>query len=185
MRIKLSSRFVSDAVLSPDGRSAALLTLGLEGSAFTSRLEFYQLSRTEDEVEPDTICPLGNCVGLDLCWKNDGVWVLGDSSCALAKADGTLLGRYDYAGAISRAFLLGATATPFCFWANTGLEALPSWWWWMGPELRLPGSRSAIRSFLSPQQAGISLSSPPDGWTSTSPISPSTALWKPLRAPGE
>lgn len=107
MRIKLSSRFVSDAVLSPDGRSAALLTLGLEGSAFTSRLEFYQLSRTEDEVEPDTICPLGNCVGLDLCWKNDGVWVLGDSSCALAKADGTLLGRYDYAGRYLKGFSLG------------------------------------------------------------------------------
>ena len=75
MRIKLSSRFVSDAVLSPDGTAVALVTLGVEGSAFASTLELYQLSRSEEDISPDSTCSLGNDVPLDLTWKSDGIWV--------------------------------------------------------------------------------------------------------------
>ena len=38
-----------DAALSPDSKSLALLTLGLNDNAFESRVDFYQLNRTEEE----------------------------------------------------------------------------------------------------------------------------------------
>ena len=107
MRIKLSSRFVSDAVLSPDGKSVALLTLGLDGSTFSSRVELYRLSRTAEDVEPDRICVLGNSVSLDLRWDSDGIWVLGDAALFIVGTDGALKGTYDHAGRYLKGYSLG------------------------------------------------------------------------------
>ncbi|WP_195278269.1 DUF5711 family protein [Clostridium sp. J1101437_171009_A5] len=106
MRIKLSSRFVSDATLSPDGKSVALVTLGVNGSTFESTLELYQLSRTEEDVSPDYTCSLGNDVPLDLAWKSDGIWVLGQSSFTLVSPSGENKGSYDYSGQYLKGFSL-------------------------------------------------------------------------------
>lgn len=106
MRIKLSSRFVSDAVLSPDGTAVALVTLGVEGSAFASTLELYQLSRSEEDISPDSTCSLGNDVPLDLTWKSDGIWVLGQSSFTLVSPGGEKKGSYDYSGQYLKGFSL-------------------------------------------------------------------------------
>lgn len=106
MRIKLSSRFVSDAALSPDGKSVALVTLGVNGSTFESTLELYQLSRTEEDVSPDHTCSLGNDVPLDLAWKSDGIWVLGQSSFTLVSPSGENKGSYDYSGQYLKGFSL-------------------------------------------------------------------------------
>lgn len=106
MRIKLSSRFVSDAALSPDGKSVALVTLGVNGSTFESTLELYQLSRTEEDVSPDHTCSLGNDVPLDLAWKSDGIWVLGQSSFTLVSPNGENKGSYDYSGQYLKGFSL-------------------------------------------------------------------------------
>lgn len=106
LRIKLSSRFISDAVISPDCKTVALLTLGVDGNHFNSRVEFYRLSRTEEDVTPDTTVSLGNNVNLDLRWKSDGVWVLGENALSLVSVDGTISGTYDYTGRYLKGFSL-------------------------------------------------------------------------------
>ena len=107
LRIKLSSRFITDAVVSPDCKSVALLTVGAEGSQFESRLEFYRLSRSEEDVEPDVQTSLGNNVSLDLRWTADGVWVLGESAVSLVSPDGSVSGTYSYTGRYLKGFSLG------------------------------------------------------------------------------
>lgn len=106
LRIKLSSRFITDAVVSPDCKSVALLTVGAEGSQFDSRLEFYRLSRSEEDVEPDVQTSLGNNVSLDLRWTADGVWVLGESAVSLVSPDGSVSGTYSYTGRYLKGFSL-------------------------------------------------------------------------------
>lgn len=98
LRINLSSRFITDAAVSPDGSTMALLSLGLSGSSFDTHLEFYRLSRSEEDVEPDLTCSLGNDVILDMDWKSDGIWLVGESALSIYAADGALSGRYDYGG---------------------------------------------------------------------------------------
>lgn len=107
LRIKLSSRFITDAVVSPDCKSVALLTVGAEGSQFESRLEFYRLSRSAEDVEPDVQTSLGNNVSLDLRWTADGVWVLGESAVSLVSPDGSVSGTYSYTGRYLKGFSLG------------------------------------------------------------------------------
>lgn len=106
LRIKLSSRFITDAVVSPDCKSVAILTVGAEGSQFESRLEFYRLSRSEEDVEPDVQTSLGNNVSLDLRWTADGVWVLGESAVSLVSPDGSVPGTYSYTGRYLKGFSL-------------------------------------------------------------------------------
>ena len=106
LRIKLSSRFITDAVVSPDCKSAAILTMGADSNRFESRLEFYRLSRSEEDVEPDVQTSLGNNVSLDLRWTADGVWVLGESAVSLVSPDGSVSGTYSYTGRYLKGFSL-------------------------------------------------------------------------------
>ena len=106
LRINLSSRFITDAAVSPDGSTVALLSLGLSGSSFDTHLEFYRLSRSEEDVEPDLTCSLGNDVILDMDWKSDGIWLVGESALSIYAADGALSGRYDYGGQYLKSYSL-------------------------------------------------------------------------------
>ncbi len=106
LRINLSSRFITDAAVSPDGSAVALVSLGLSNSTFDTHLELYRLSRSEEEVDPDLTCSLGNDVVLDLDWKSDGIWLLGESALAVYDGGGELLGRYDYGGQYLKSYSL-------------------------------------------------------------------------------
>lgn len=106
LRIKLSSRFISDAIVSPDCKSMVLITLGIDGSQFNSRAEFFTLARSEDAVEPDAFASLGNDMPLDLRWKADGVWVLGENAVFLVAPDATITAAYHYTGRYLKGFSL-------------------------------------------------------------------------------
>ncbi|NCE63424.1 hypothetical protein D1159_02230 [Pseudoflavonifractor sp. 524-17] len=106
LRVKLSSRFILDAALSPDGRSMVLLTIGTQGSQFDTQAEFYRLSRTEEDIEPDAVCSLGSDVSLGLRWTSGGVWVLGENSLSILDADGTVQTNYSYSGRYLKGFSL-------------------------------------------------------------------------------
>ena len=74
IQISLSSTFVVDAVLSPDCRTVAVVTIDQEAGAFRSDVLFYPV----DKTEPSATVLLGNCVTLDLDYESDTLWVLGE-----------------------------------------------------------------------------------------------------------
>ena len=83
MAFRLSSSFVSDAVVTEDQKSLAVVSLGQDGSAFESTLNFYTLptgqnADTDYDLAPDETFSLGNNVILDLD-IGDAIWCLGDT----------------------------------------------------------------------------------------------------------
>ena len=108
LRISLSSRFITDAVVSPGGDMVALVTLGLESSTFDTRLELYRTNRSEEDVEPDFTAQVGNDVALELRWKDDGVWLLGENTLSVYSAKAERLGFYDYTGRYLKNYSLDA-----------------------------------------------------------------------------
>ncbi len=106
IQLNLSS-FVMDAALSPNHHSVAIVTMGLnEAGSFESRVNFYRLDRKKDEVEPDASCSVGNNVGLNLRWDEDGVWLLGENSLFILQENGSITGSYNYAGRYLKSFTL-------------------------------------------------------------------------------
>lgn len=107
LQIMLSSSFITDAAVSPDNQSVAVVTVGLGvDGAFESRINFYQLDRTEEEIAPDFSCSVGNNVSLGLRWKSDGIWFLGENSLTIVGEDGGILGNYSYTGRYLKTFTL-------------------------------------------------------------------------------
>lgn len=106
MQVKMSSGFVMDAALSPDSETLAVLTVGLDGGNFESRLSFYSLDRQAGETEPAASCTLGNQVVLALQWADQGLWCLGESEVALVSGAGEALASSSYAGRFLKEFSL-------------------------------------------------------------------------------
>ena len=79
IKIGLSSTFVVDAILSPDCKTVAVVTMGQEGSAFESQLLFYPVNKTE----PQRTVNLKDMVVLDLEYEDGRLWVLGDDQLAI------------------------------------------------------------------------------------------------------
>lgn len=74
IQISLSSTFVVDAVLSPDNKMVAVVTMDQEGGSFASQVLFYPVN----QEEPSAAIDLGNVVVLDLDFESDLLWVLGE-----------------------------------------------------------------------------------------------------------
>lgn len=106
LRINLSSRFVTGAALSPNGRTLALSTAGLTGGIYDSQIAFYSTDRSAERSEPDAVCSLGNVTVLKLSWGADPLRVLGDSALYLVHSDGSLAGTYSYAGRYLKGYSL-------------------------------------------------------------------------------
>lgn len=109
MKVRLSSRFVLDAAVSPDARSLAVLTVGLSGGSFDCQVDFYRLDRVDrggEDNQPDWSCSLENNTVLDLRWDGSGIWALGESALCVVSPDGTLAGSYSYDGSYLKAFSL-------------------------------------------------------------------------------
>lgn len=102
--VRLSSRFVMDAAVSPDNRSVAVLTIGLTGGSFECRVDLYRLDGGGDG--PDWSCSLDNNTVLGLRWDSDGIWALGESALSLVSPTGTVAGSYSYGGRYLKDFSL-------------------------------------------------------------------------------
>lgn len=102
--IRISTRFVMDAILSEDGKTVAVLTVGQENNLFHSALALYAL----DGDEPFATVPLGNNAILDLGCSAKTFWALGESGLCAVSADGTASGSYDYAGRYLKDYALGS-----------------------------------------------------------------------------
>lgn len=84
IQISLSSTFVMDAILSPDCRTVAVVTINQEVASFYSRLILYSVNDTEPIARID----LGNFVPLDLDYERDHIWILGENQLMIVSRDG-------------------------------------------------------------------------------------------------
>lgn len=87
MAFRLSSAFVTDAVVTEDCASLVTVSIGQNGAAFESTLSFYTLPAGQDsgvdyELASDSSFPLGNNVILDLK-IGDSIWCVGDAGVSV------------------------------------------------------------------------------------------------------
>lgn len=92
LTIRLSSRYISDAVVTPDCRGVYLISPGQAEGAFENTLLYYTLSSRE---EPTRTISLGSNVVLSI--RSAGrCWILGDKSLMILDSSGVITSSYDY-----------------------------------------------------------------------------------------
>ena len=94
LEIRLSSRYISDAVVTPDCRGVYLISPGQEGGAFENTLLYYTFSSRE---EPTKEVSLGSNVVLSIL-SGSKCWILGDESLLILDSSGVITAAYDYEG---------------------------------------------------------------------------------------
>lgn len=100
MAFRLSSAFVTDAVVTEDCRSLAVVSIGQNGAAFESSLSFYalpdgQTGGTDYDLTASSVHSLGNNVILDLA-QSSALWCVGD--CGVCVWDGKSVGSWNCQG---------------------------------------------------------------------------------------
>lgn len=101
IQIRLSSTFVVDAVLSPDCRTVAVITMDQEGGVFQSKVLFYPV----DKEEPSAQASLDGATVLDLDYENGQLWVLGEDCLMVVSDDGQEVTSYSF----GRSYLKGCS----------------------------------------------------------------------------
>lgn len=99
--LNFSSAFVTDAILSPDCRTVAVVTISQTDGSFGSTLHFYSVHGTE----PFATVDLPGFTVLDMDFDSSGVWLLGESSLITLTAKGQEQAEYRF----DPAFLKGYT----------------------------------------------------------------------------
>lgn len=94
LAIRLSSRYISDAVVTPDCRGVYLISPGQAGGAFENTLLYYTFSSRE---EPTKTLSLGSNVVLSIL-SSGKCWILGDQSLLILDSSGVITASYDYDG---------------------------------------------------------------------------------------
>lgn len=74
IQISLSSVFVVDAAVSPDGQAVAVVTIGQEDGTFFSRLLLYRVNQEEAFAQVE----LGSLAVLDMDYDDGMIWMLGE-----------------------------------------------------------------------------------------------------------
>ena len=92
LTIRLSSRYISDAVVTPDCRGVYLISPGQAEGAFENTLLYYTVSSRE---EPTRTVSLGSNVVLSV--RSAGrCWILGDRSLLVLDSSGVITATYEY-----------------------------------------------------------------------------------------
>lgn len=109
----ISSSFITDAILSPDGKTLALVSIGEDSSGFDSVIIFYNLSDGEECGR----CVLGNDVVLDLDWEADTLWVSSEYG-AYCIRDNALAVSYTDSSRFLQGFSLGGDGFAALFFSK-------------------------------------------------------------------
>ena len=94
MTIRLSSRYISDAVVTPDCRGVYLISPGQAEGAFENTLLYYTFSSNE---APTRTLSLGSNVIL-ATHSASRCWLLGDESLVILDSSGVISATYHYGG---------------------------------------------------------------------------------------
>ncbi|MCF0123014.1 MAG: hypothetical protein HUJ67_02765, partial [Ruminiclostridium sp.] len=94
LSIRLSSRYISDAVVTPDCRGVYLVAPGQSGGAFENTLLYYTFSSKDT---PTKTLSLGSNVVLSIL-SSGKCWILGDQSLLILDSSCNISASYDYAG---------------------------------------------------------------------------------------
>ena len=90
--LNFSSAFVTDAILSPDCRTVAVVTISQTNGTFRSTVHFYSTNATEPLATVD----LDGLTVLDMDFDSDGLWLLGNSSLVILSPRGEVRGEYQF-----------------------------------------------------------------------------------------
>ncbi len=85
--INESTNFVTDAVVSPDNRSVALVEIYQSDSSFETDLVMYNVS---DATKKDT-SRLGESLVIDLRWRGNRIWTQRESGVTVLDRDGNII----------------------------------------------------------------------------------------------
>ncbi len=94
LAIRLSSRYISDAVVTPDCRGVYLISPGQAEGTFENTLLYYTFSSRK---EPTKTLSLGSNVVLSTL-SSGRCWILGDQSLLILDSSGVITASYDYEG---------------------------------------------------------------------------------------
>lgn len=109
--IQLSSTFVVDAVLSPDCKTVALITINQEAGSFHSQVLFYPV----DQKEPSAQVDLGNLAVLDLDYESQTLWVLGEDRLITVSPDDQTVQTYSFGSSYLKGCALGGNGYALLF----------------------------------------------------------------------
>lgn len=84
----ISSSFVMDAVVSPDNRQLALVTIGQDETKFTSTLRIFEFNEGAEQVTQE----ISDAPTLDLRWSDNGFWIQEEHSLRRMSDSGQLGG---------------------------------------------------------------------------------------------
>jgi len=100
--LNFSSAFVIDAILSPDCRTVAVVTISQTDGTFQSTLHFYSTNATE----PFRTVELNGFTVLDMDFDSSGLWLLGESSLITLTAKGQDQMEYAFDPAFLKSYTL-------------------------------------------------------------------------------
>lgn len=109
----ISSSFVSDAILSPDGKTLAVVSVGEDTSGFNSAIIFFNVSDGSER----TRFVLGSDVVLDLDWEKTTLWVAGEYGIYCIQKDTMAASSVDNSRYL-QAFSLGGDGFAAMFYTN-------------------------------------------------------------------
>lgn len=94
--LRLSSAYIMEAVLSDNGNTLAVVTIGQNSGSFASTLLIYALDsipvgEVSYEVTPTATTNLGSSIVLSLKQSGNLIWALGDQGISVLDSSGTLL----------------------------------------------------------------------------------------------
>lgn len=95
LSIRLSSRYISDAVVTPDCHGVYLVSPGQSGGIFENTLLYYTLSSKDAPAREVT---LGSNVVLSVYSGGGRCWILGDKDLFVLDSSGVVTASYDYQG---------------------------------------------------------------------------------------
>lgn len=102
---KISSRFVMDAVVSPDNKQLAALTIGQDGSDFVSTLTLYNCTNGEEEIS----AVISNEPVIDLRWDENGIWLQEENGVRRLDAQCAQVGEWMNASLYLRGYSLSGS----------------------------------------------------------------------------
>lgn len=102
-RLNRSSTFVVDAMVSPDCKSVAVITMGQQDGRFESSLLVYRM----DREDPVAQISLGNLAALELDYEKDTIWVLCESELAAVSTSDWTVNSYSFGNRYLKGCSLG------------------------------------------------------------------------------